>query len=127
MIKIDPYFLATTTGNIGPISRKRSNYILPFAVFIISVFTSCDNNNNNKMTTSDSSQTTKTGITKIDWGEHDGKKVYLYTLVNSKGTEVKITNYGGIVTSFLSADKNGNKSNIVIGFDSLKPYLQSPP
>jgi len=53
--------------------------------------------------------------------------VYLYTLTNSKGTEVKITNYGGIVTSFLTADKTGNKSNIVLGFDSLSGYLQKPP
>jgi aldose 1-epimerase len=107
---------------------KKSNYNLPFAVLIILAFTSCDNNNNkNKMTTAGSSQTTKTGIKKTDWGEHDGKKVYLYTLVNNKGTEVKITNYGGIVTSFISADNSGNKSNIVMGFDSFKPYLQSPP
>ncbi len=108
--------------------KKLSNK-LSMTLLIILASTSCDNNsnNNNKMTTTDSSQTTKTGITKIDWGEHDGKKVHLYTLVNNKGTEVRITNYGGIVTSFISADNNGNKSDIVLGFNSLDPYLQSPP
>ncbi len=85
---------------------KKLKYKLPFILLIIIfAFTSCDNNNQNKMTTADSSQTTKTGIIKTDWGEHDGKKVSLYTLVNSKGTEVKITNYGGIVTSFNTNDK----------------------
>lgn len=69
----------------------------------------------------------KAGISKADWGGYDSSKVYLYTLTNSKGTEVKITNYGGIVTSFVTADKAGNKSNIVLGFDSLGGYLQKPP
>lgn len=71
--------------------------------------------------------TVKAGITKADWGESDSSKVYLYTLTNAKGTEVKITNYGGIVTSFITADKAGNKSNIVLGFDSLSGYLAKPP
>lgn len=34
-----------------------------------------------------------------EWGEVEGKKVYLYTLTNSKGNSVSITNYGGIITS----------------------------
>jgi len=70
---------------------------------------------------------TKYGISKAEWGETDGKKVWLYTLANTKGTQVKITNYGGIVTSFITADKAGNKSSIVIGFDSLSSYLAKPP
>jgi aldose 1-epimerase len=83
---------------------------------------SCNNASENKK-----APATKPGITKTDWGEHDGKKVYLYTLVNDKGTEVTITNYGGTVTSFVIPDKNGNRSSIIIGFDSLQPYLQKPP
>ena len=69
----------------------------------------------------------KVGITRIDWGTVDSSKVYLYTLTNSKGTVVTITNYGGTVTSFVTADKNGKKSSIVIGFDSLSGYLAHPP
>jgi len=83
---------------------------------------SCNNSSENKK-----DQAAKPGITKTDWGEHDGKNVYLYTLVNDKGTKVTITNYGGTVTSFVTADKNGNKSSIIIGFDSLQQYLQKPP
>lgn len=66
-------------------------------------------------------------ITKASWGETDGKPVYLFTLTNSKGDEVKITNYGGTVTSWTTADKAGNKSNVVLGFDSLSGYLAKPP
>ncbi|CAN5546301.1 galactose mutarotase [soil metagenome] len=81
----------------------------------------------NSETKKEETSTVKAGITKADWGEADSSKVYLYTLTNTKGTEVKITNYGGIVTSFITADKAGNKSNIVLGFDSLSGYLAKPP
>ncbi|MCU0404320.1 MAG: galactose mutarotase [Chitinophagaceae bacterium] len=67
------------------------------------------------------------GITEEDWGTADGKPVKLFTLTNINGTQVKITNYGGIVTAWLAKDKAGNMGNIVLGFDSLAPYLQSPP
>ncbi|HEX7458798.1 MAG TPA: aldose epimerase family protein, partial [Ginsengibacter sp.] len=43
------------------------------------------------------------------------------------GTIVTISNYGGTVTSFVTPDKNGNKSSIIVGFDSLQPYLRQPP
>lgn len=88
---------------------------------IISMF-ACNN-----ATQNGESSMARAGITKTGWGEVEGNKVDLYTLTNTKGTEVKITNYGGIVTSFITADKAGNKSNIVLGFDSLSGYLQKPP
>ncbi|KAI9432506.1 aldose 1-epimerase [Russula earlei] len=69
----------------------------------------------------------KPGIVKSDWGETDGKKVSLYTLTNRVGTAIKISTYGGTVTSWLTADKAGKQSNIVVGFDSLGGYLAKPP
>ena len=52
-----------------------------------------------------------------------GEKVYLYTLRNNNGISIKITNYGGIVTSIETPDKNGEKANIVLGFKSLQNYI----
>jgi aldose 1-epimerase len=69
----------------------------------------------------------KKGITTVPFGNADGKEVSLYTLTNAKGTQVKITNYGGIVTSWVAADKNGKSSSIVLGFDSLSGYLAGSP
>jgi aldose 1-epimerase len=66
-------------------------------------------------------------VTKASWGEADGKPVYLFTLTNKHGVQVKISNYGGTVTSWITPDKSGNKSNIVLGFDSLSGYLAKPP
>lgn len=66
-------------------------------------------------------------VTKISWGQADGQPVDLYTLTNKNGVQVKITNYGGTVTQWLTNDNKGNKSNIVLGFDSLAGYLAKPP
>jgi aldose 1-epimerase len=68
-----------------------------------------------------------TGVVEQSFGEADGKPVSLYTLTNKNGVQVKITNYGGTVTSWVVPDKQGNKSSIVLGFDSLSGYLARPP
>ena len=71
--------------------------------------------------------TLQSGISKQAWGQANGQPVDLYTLRNASGTVVTITNYGGIVTSFLAKDKKDSVASIVVGFDSIGPYLQSPP
>jgi aldose 1-epimerase len=57
----------------------------------------------------------------------DGKEVNLYTLKNSKGCEVKITNYGGIVVSLTVPDKEGNIGDVVLGYDNLDDYIENNP
>ena len=101
-------------------------HLLLFSTTIF--FMSCANNNETQTAeTTDSTTVKKGGIMTTDWGETDGKKVSLYTLTNKTGVQVKITNYGGIVTSWITPDKNGAKSDIVLGFDSLQGYLSKPP
>jgi len=56
-----------------------------------------------------------------------GQSTELYTLTNANGLIVKITNYGGIVTSILAPDSEGKLEDIVLGFDSLQPYLDGHP
>ncbi len=44
-----------------------------------------------------------------DWGEApDGQGVQLYTVVNGRGAEAQITNYGGIVVSLKVRARNYN-------------------
>ncbi len=66
-------------------------------------------------------------ITKEDFGKIDDKEVYLFTMTNNNGMSVKITNYGGIVTSILCPDREGNMADVVLGFDDLQPYLDGHP
>lgn len=68
-----------------------------------------------------------TSLNEKIWGEDGDKAVYLYTLTNKNGMEVKISNFGGIITSITVPDKNGVMENVVLGFDSLKSYLAGHP
>jgi aldose 1-epimerase len=57
----------------------------------------------------------------------DGKEVSRFTLRNSRGIEVSVINYGGIITSLLVPDKNGVPDDVVLGYDSLTSYVKSSP
>ena len=53
----------------------------------------------------------------------EGNVVELYTLTNDQGTEVKITNYGGIITALKVPDRDGAIDDVVLGHDTLEGYL----
>ncbi len=68
------------------------------------------------------------GITKKGFGKMaDGRTIELYTLTNSQGMRVSITNYGGIVVSVLAPDRHGKPGDVVLGFDNLDGYLAKEP
>jgi aldose 1-epimerase len=69
----------------------------------------------------------QSSITQEPFGSADGKSVALFTLRNTHGMEVKICNYGGIVTSIKVPDKQGQPGDVVLGYDSLDGYLKSSP
>jgi aldose 1-epimerase len=56
----------------------------------------------------------------------DGEDVYLFTLKNSNGVEVSITNFGGAITSILAPDRNGDFADVVLGYDTLDEYVKNP-
>ncbi|PHN01405.1 aldose epimerase family protein [Flavilitoribacter nigricans] len=60
-------------------------------------------------------------------GNVKGKGTQLYTLTNGRGIKVDISNYGGIVTSILAPDKDGNFEEVTLGFDTLRQYLETNP
>src|ERR1700755_2677486 len=85
-----------------------------------SILTSCT-------MTKPTSETAKGGITKTAWDKVDTTAVDLYTLTNKNGVVVKISNYGGKVTSWVTPDKNGKMEDNVLGFDSAKKYTPAVP
>ena len=54
---------------------------------------------------------------------YSGEDIYLFTLRNIKGTEVCISNYGAIITSFKVPGAGGVINDIVLGFDKIEDYL----
>jgi len=87
------------------------------------------------LTTGDDTVEKKTEVTiaphykidKLDWGEIEGQRVFLFSLTNKSGHQVTVTNYGATITSWVTPDKLGSKSNIVLGFESIDGYLARPP
>jgi aldose 1-epimerase len=57
----------------------------------------------------------------------DGCRVDLFTLSNNHGFEVAITNFGGIVTKIMAPDRDGELTDVVLGFDDLDGYLADHP
>ncbi|RZJ70986.1 MAG: galactose mutarotase [Flavobacterium sp.] len=55
----------------------------------------------------------------------NGKQVKLYTLTNSNGVTVTITNFGGRVISLLVPDKNDKLVDISLGYDSISSYRKT--
>lgn len=55
----------------------------------------------------------------------DGKSIKLFTLKNKNGLRSEITNYGGKVVSLWVPDRNGQLTDIVLGFDNIDSYLKT--
>jgi aldose 1-epimerase len=62
-------------------------------------------------------------ISREPWGTVDGRPVELFTLRNRRGTTLKVTDYGAIVTELDLPDRKGAFADVVLGFDSLAGYL----
>lgn len=56
-----------------------------------------------------------------------GQPVYIFTLQNKNGVEVKITNYGATLMSILIPDSGDTKTDVILGFDSIQPYVNGCP
>jgi len=60
------------------------------------------------------------------WGfTPDGSKAHLYSMENDAGLRVTVSDYGGTVTSVLAPDRDGELGEVVLGFDTIKQYLES--
>lgn len=53
----------------------------------------------------------------------DNNQVFLYTLKNSSGMKVEISEFGAAVVSLYVPDREGNLADVVLGYDSLSGYV----
>jgi aldose 1-epimerase len=75
----------------------------------------------------DKTDKTMVSTTQEEFGKIGDEKVMLFTLENENGMRVKVTNYGGIVTSLQVPAGDGELYDVVLGFDSLGGYLGGHP
>jgi aldose 1-epimerase len=64
---------------------------------------------------------------KSPWGKTSDGTVDIYKLTNVHGVEARISTYGATLVSLQAPDRAGQLKNIVLGFDSLEPYLKGVP
>jgi aldose 1-epimerase len=57
----------------------------------------------------------------------DGTAVDVYTLENESGMKADVTNYGGIIISLWTPDRNGEMGDVVLGYDNLVSYEKMNP
>lgn len=78
--------------------------------------------------TSKKAETTLSGLEKANFetSTKEGKKTALYVLKNKAGMEVCITNFGGRIVSIMVPDKTGKMQDVVLGFDSVQNYINTP-
>ena len=56
-----------------------------------------------------------------------GDSVHVFSLVNANGIELRALDYGAIIVSLRTPDRNGTLGDIVLGFDTLDGYVKSSP
>lgn len=64
-------------------------------------------------------------IYKTLFGSFQNQNIDLYTLKNSNGMSVKITNYGATITAISVPNSKGEVENIACGFDKLDGYFSN--
>jgi len=70
----------------------------------------------------------ETAITQAPFGTlPDGRQVTQYTLANRRGMLVKVIDFGGIITEIHVPDRHGTVADVVLGFETLEPYLKDSP
>ena len=62
-------------------------------------------------------------MNKTSFGKtHTGEEVSLYEITNDKGMKVLVTDFGATVVSIFVNDKDGNKRDVVLGYDDVSAY-----
>jgi aldose 1-epimerase len=103
-----------------------SRFFIAF-LFLISGITACTSQKEPEKGNVKNEDSLKSVISMPFGKMKDGQAVTLYTLKNKNGMEMGVINYGGIIVSLKTPDKNGLIEDVVLGFDSLEDYLKDDP
>ncbi|MDW7692056.1 aldose epimerase family protein [Flammeovirgaceae bacterium SG7u.111] len=106
---------------------KRGFLKIFYLMAIASIFSACEKKEKKEEVVAEAPKA-EASVSKEAYGAtQDGIDVDLYTLENANGMVVKVTNYGGIITSILTPDKSGEFGEITLGFDSVADYENYSP
>jgi aldose 1-epimerase len=81
------------------------------------------NNQTNGNSTANSGAAQPARVKQESFGKTaDGREAKVFTLTNSKGGEVRLTDYGATVVSLKMPDRSGKSDDIVLGMSSIDGY-----
>ena len=60
--------------------------------------------------------------TKLFGEGKNGEKATLYTIENSKGAKLCVSNYGAVMVNIIVPDKDGNFKDVLLGYDKFEDY-----
>lgn len=55
-----------------------------------------------------------------------GEEIFEWTLTNSSGVEVRVINFGALIASIKTPDRDGNLGEITLGFDNFAGWEKNP-
>ena len=97
-------------------------------LFILIGWVACREAEHQSESSKNTSNKMKTEINEKYYGlTPEGDTVTSYTLTNVQGMKMEVLNYGGIIVSLTAPDREGHYEDVVLGFDSLQPYIQRNP
>jgi aldose 1-epimerase len=79
------------------------------------------------MTVSQSSEAAEFSTVGEIWGEFRNQAVQRFSIRNSHGMQLDMTNYGAKIVSLWVPDRNGALADVVLGYDTLQEYIQPNP
>lgn len=72
----------------------------------------------------DGSAVAREPVKKDSLGTHNGRTVYLFTLVNKNKNVLKITNYGARIVRIEVPDRNGARENVTLGSETFDGIIR---
>ena len=100
---------------------QTNNYLCYFTLLLgLTILSACKSSNSIDMAPT-------LNLARTSFGTCDEGPVDQYTLTNSHGMIVQLITYGGIITQLHTPDRQGILADVVLGFDSLAPYLKPHP
>ena len=59
------------------------------------------------------------------FGKHHNQNIYKFTLQNTNGMSVALTNFGATIISINVPDKSGEVADVICGYDDLQSYIDA--
>lgn len=98
-----------------------------FCLISLCFFAACESGSGTDNDQVDPSLKTGLNISEVNFGTTPDGPAKRYTFSNKNGMQVKLTNYGGIISSILAPDRDGQIADVALGYDSLASYLEGSP